>query len=418
MQVSDINLFSPDVYKRGVPYDMFRFLRQNDPVHWQEEDPKDTRPDVKPTGYWAITKYEDLVYISRNPMLFSSARGGTNIGDLPPNELTQIQLMMLNMDPPQHVKLRRLVKSGFTPKVIDAMQHFIDKAVRDSIDAVCEKGACDFVEAISSEIPLILICDILGVPQADRRKIFDWSNSLIGFDDPEFPNAGEAANQVAQELIMYALQMAQHKKTNKVLEDIATILIQAEVEGHKLTDLEFGLFMMLLSVAGNETTRNAMTGGMIALLENPKQWELFKSDPQKYADTLTEEVIRWVSPVMYFRRTATQDTELRGKKIKAGDKVVMYYGAANRDEDIFKDPEVFDIARDPNPQIAFGTGEHFCLGSKLARMEIRTLFLHLAARLPDIQMAGPVDRLRSNFINGVKRMPVRFTPTGRSGGVA
>jgi cholest-4-en-3-one 26-monooxygenase len=386
---------------------MFALLRKVDPVHWQAEDPKDTRADVKPVGYWAITKYEDVVHISRHPQLFSSALGGTNISDLPPDELTTIRLMMLNMDPPQHVKLRRLVKSGFTPKVIEGMQPFIESAVAKCIDAVIDRSAYDFVESISSEIPLVLICDILGVPQEDRRKIFDWSNSLIGFDDPEYPNAGDEALQVSMQLVGYALQLAKHKKA-KVHDDIASILIHAEVEGEKLTDMEFGLFMMLLSVAGNETTRNAMTGGMIAMLENPEQWELFKSDPEKYADGATEEIVRWVSPVMYFRRTATQDVELRGKTIKANDKVVMYYGSANRDEDVFDQPHRFDITRDPNPQIAFGTGEHFCLGSKLARMEIRTLFVELAKRMPDIRMAGPVDRLRSNFINGVKRMPVTF----------
>ena len=289
------------------------------------------------------------------------------------------------------------------------MQPLIKIAVDNTIDAVIERGECDFVESIASEIPLILICDVLGIPREDRRKLYEWSNKLIGFDDPDYPSSGAEALLVTQKLMQYAFALADHKRS-ALADDITSILMQAEVDGEKLTDLEFGMFMLLLIVAGNETTRNAITGGIIALQNHPEAWEKLASDPERFVDGAVEEILRWVSPLIYFRRTATRDMEMHGTQIHQGDKICMYYPSANRDEQVFDRPNEFNIERDPNPHVAFGTGEHFCLGAMLARLEMRHVFLELPRRMPDLQITAPPVRLRSNFINGVKKLSVRFTP--------
>ena len=360
------------------------------------------------TGFWGITRYDDVVDISRNPTLFSSYRGGSNIKDYPPDDLSKIRMLMVNMDPPQHVKFRKLVSTGFTPRMVQALEGTIQKTVDDIVDRVIEWGECDFVREIAAELPLQVIAEMLGIPQEERQVIFDLSNRLIGFDDPEFQTSLEDAQLASAEMWMYANNLASGRRGQPGT-DLITVLMNAEIDGEHLTDMEFDSFFLLLSVAGNETTRNLISGGMRALLANRDQWERLKANPD-HLDTAVEEMLRWVSPLIHFRRTATADTVVRGQEIKEGDKVVLYYPSANRDEEVFENPQVFDVGRMPNEHLSFGVGEHFCLGASLARLEIRWMFKALIERMPDIEINGETRRLRSNFINGIKEMPVRYTP--------
>jgi cholest-4-en-3-one 26-monooxygenase len=401
MDHEKLDLYDPSVYERAVPHDLFRRLRTEQPVYWHARE-REGGP-----GYWAITRHEDLIRISRDPATFSSARGGTNIEDYPAEDLSVIQLIMLNMDPPQHIKFRKLVRDGFAPRMIARMEPHIREICKSVVDKIAGKGECDFVLSLAAELPLQVIAEMLGVPIADRGKLFDWSNRLIGFDDPEFQTSLEDGKVAAMEMWMYANDLA--AKRTEQGEDLVSVLMRAEVDGERLTEMEFDSFFLLLSVAGNETTRNLLSGGMLALLEHPAELARLKADPS-LLHTAVEEMLRWVSPVMYFRRTATRDVELRGKLIKEGQKVVMYYPAANRDEAVFANADKFDVGRTPNEHLAFGVGEHFCLGSTLARLEIKLFFEEVLSRLDEIQLAGPVRRLRSNFINGIKQMPVRFAP--------
>ena len=400
------DIFDPEIYVAGVPHDAFRVLRAERPVSFHPE-PADGR------GFWAITKYHDVVQISKDPGTFSSYKGGTNIPDYPPDSLDVIRMLMLNMDPPQHNKFRRLTSTGFTPRMIARMEEYIRRAARTIVDEVIESGQCDFVTKIAAELPLQVIADIMGVPQEDRHLVFDWSNRLIGFDDPEFQTSLEDAQVAAAEIWGYANNLAEGRKGQQG-KDLVTVLVNAVIDGEQLTEMEFDAFFLLLAVAGNETTRNLISGGMLALFEHPQQRARLMADPT-LIDTAVEEMLRWVTPVIHFRRTATRDVELRGEQIKEGDKVVLYYTSANRDEEVFTDPQVFDVGRTPNDHLAFGIGQHSCLGLNLARLEIKVMFEELLRRMPDLELDGKVRRLRSNFINGVKEIPVRFTPCARLG---
>ena len=399
-----IDIFDPDVYVQGVPHDAFRILRAESPVSFQPEPPDGV-------GFWAVTKYRDVVTVSKDPQTFSSYRGGTNIKDYPSANLNVIRLLMLNMDPPQHVKFRRLTASGFTPRMIAGMEAYVRRAARGIVDNVIERGACDFVREIAAELPLIVIADMLGVPPGDRNRVYGWSNRLIGFDDPEFQTSLEDAQVAAAEMWAYANGLAEERK-GKEGRDLVTVLVNARIDGEQLTEAEFDAFFLLLAVAGNETTRTLISGGMLSLMEHPEQRAKLLAEPGLLSSGV-EEMLRWVSPVIHFRRTATRDVELGGQKIKEGDKVVIYYASANRDEDIFSDAHVFDVARTPNDHLAFGIGPHSCLGLNLARLEIKVMFEEILNRMPDVELAGPVRRLRSNFINGLKSMPVAFTPGRR-----
>jgi len=401
MDLADIDLFNPDNWVPGVPHEAFKVLREKAPVFWQKI--------TDDNGYWAVTRYEDVVTVSKDPATFSSYKGGTILKDLPEEDLNNTRTIMLNMDPPQHSKYRKLVSQGFTPRMTARLEPRIRSATSAILDEVAGRGECDFVRDIAAELPLIVIAELVGVPLEDRHKVFEWSNRLIGFDDPEFQNSEDQGKMAAMEMWMYANQLAEQRKSAP-RDDLVSMLMTGEVDGEKLTEMEFDSFFLLLAVAGNETTRNLISGGMLALIEHPSEWRKLLADPS-LVPSAVEEMLRWVSPVSQFRRTATRDTEIRGVKIKEGDKVVVYYQSANRDEAIFKDPYKFDVTRSPNNHLAFGIGEHFCLGANLARLEIRVMFEELVRRLPDIELAGPVRRLRSNFINGVKEMPVRFSPT-------
>lgn len=405
MGTKNLDIFDPDIYAEGVPHDAFRVLRAEKPVSFHAEPPDGV-------GFWAVTKYSDIVAISKDPGTFSSWRGGTNIKDYPPDSLDVIRMLMVNMDPPQHNKFRRLTSTGFTPRMIARMEEYIRRAAREIVDNVIEEGSCDFVTRIAAELPLVVIADIMGVPQEDRHLVFDWSNRLIGFDDPEFQTSLEDAQMAAMEMWGYANNLAEGKKGGDG-KDLTSVLVNAVVDGEQLSEMEFDAFFLLLAVAGNETTRNLISGGMLALIDNPKQRARLLAEPA-LLNSGVEEMLRWVTPVIHFRRTATKDVELNGEQIKENDKVVLFYSSANRDEAVFTDPQTFDVGREPNDHIAFGIGQHSCLGLNLARLEIKVMFEEILARMPDIELAGPVRRLRSNFINGVKSIPVTFTPGKRS----
>jgi cholest-4-en-3-one 26-monooxygenase len=398
MRLEDIDLASPATFEGGVPHETFAFLRREAPVHFHRES------DGGP-GFWALTRHDDCTFVSKHPELFSSALGGTNIFDVPEADLAITRTLMLNMDPPQHVKFRRIVRTGFTPNRVKHLLPRVRERAAALVDTMIEKGECDFVRDVAAELPLQVIAELLGIPDDERGRIFDLSNKLIGFDDPEFQNTMEDGKQAAAEMWLYAHKLAMERKESAG-DDLVSVLMRAEVDGQKLSELEFNNFFLLLAVAGNETTRNLLSGAVHALIEHPDQWRRLQRD-RSLLDTAVEEFLRWVSPVMHFRRTATKDVEIRGQQIKAGQKVVMFYHGANRDEWVFDSPQRFDVGRIDNPHLALGIGEHYCMGANLARMEIRLLFEELLKRVPELELAGPVRRLRSAFINGIKAMPVR-----------
>jgi cholest-4-en-3-one 26-monooxygenase len=402
MDMATVTLHDPGVYERGVPHEAFAALRRVSPVHWQPEQPPGR-------GYWALTRHQDVLAASRDAETFSSYAGGHMLSDFDDDAIEMQRAMMICMDPPDHTRLRNLVNRGFTPRVVRQLEQQVRRTCTAIVDDALRRNEVDFVAEIAAKLPIAVIADLMGVPGEDRERLYDWSNRMIGFDDPEFQTPGSDGVVAATEMFGYANELAARRRTGP-RDDIVTTLVQPDVAGDVLTELEFDMFFLLLVVAGNETTRNASSGGMHALLDQPDQWRLLTADTG-LAGTAADEILRWVSPVMNFRRTATRDTELGGQRIAAGDKVILFYPSANRDEAVFADPHVFDIRRDPNPHIAFGGGgPHFCLGSHLGRLELRVLFETLAERVPGIRPAGPVRRLRSNFINGIKEMPVRLRP--------
>ena len=401
---ADMDLVNPDSFVDGVPHDVFKLLRAEAPVYWHPE------PDG--TGFWTITKYDDVVTVSLDPATFSSAKKGAFLWDAPEEAAPILKMLLINQDAPAHTKYRRLVSRAFTPRVIRSLEPHIREVTGQIIDRVAAKGQCDFVTEVAAELPLQAIVEMMGVPTEDRHKVFEWSNQMIGHDDPEYATSPDVPTRASLELFSYANQLAMERKKNP-RDDIISVLMEADVDGAELSEAEFDAFFLLLSVAGNETTRNATSGSMLALIEHPDQRARLIADPS-LMPTAVDEMLRWVSPLIQFRRTATRDTEIRGQKIREGDKVVMYYPSANRDEDVFPDADRFDIGRTPNEHVAFGPGgPHFCLGANLARLEIRVMFEELLRRLPDMELAGPVQRLRSNFINGIKHMPVKSTPESR-----
>jgi cholest-4-en-3-one 26-monooxygenase len=397
--LAEVDLANLDTFVDGVPHDMFDLLRRDAPAYFH--------PEPAGAGFWCIVRYADLQQISHDWEHYSSEWGIT-LYESEETELEQQRMMMLMMDPPKHTKLRLLVNKGFTPRVVDRLHQRIREISVDIVERVAAEGRCDFVVDVAAELPLQVIAEMMGVPQADRHKVFEWSNRLIGSEDPEYAVSAEDAMGAAMEMFQYANDLAADKRAHPG-DDIVSTLLNAEVEGEQLTDLEFDMFFELLAVAGNETTRNLISHGMRALIEHPDQRALLLDDPSLLGSAV-DEMLRYASPVMYMRRTAQSDLELHGETIKAGDKVALWYIAANHDPDVFDDPHRFDVRRTPNDFVAFGGGgPHFCLGSHLAKLEITVLFEELLARLPETEFAGPVQRLRSNFINGIKHMPVEFS---------
>jgi len=399
----EINLIDPDVYQcGGPPYAAFSWLRANDPVYWHADGGAPEWP-----GFWAVTSHADIAHLSRHPEIFSSARRLSLFGELPEQHIERQRLMMLNMDPPQHTRQRAFVNRGFTPRMIGRLEDHIVQICHALLDDVQDSGGADFVTEIAAPLPLWVICELVGAPVEDRGRIFELSNMLIGAADPEFQASPAERQNAAAEIYAYGASVAQRRQAEPA-DDIVTRLLQPDENGEALTGDEFDLFFLMLTLAGNETTRNAAAGGMLALFEHPDQWERLVDDPG-LIPTAAEEIVRWVSPVNLFRRTAMQDTELGGKRIAEGDKVVVFYPSANRDEAVFAAPDAFDVGRNPNPHIGFGGGgPHFCLGRHLAALELRVLLQALTERMPGIRLAGEPSRLRSNFINGIKHMPVSF----------
>ena len=399
MDAPFVDLFDPESFVAGVPHDYFAWLRAHDPVHRQ--------PDTG-GGYWAVTRYDDVVAVERDPVTFSSGRQSALLMDLTPDELHFMSQQLIHMDAPQHTKLRSLVNRGFTPRMIRLLELHVRELAHEIVDHVAPKGECDFVAEIAAELPLQVIAELMGVPTEDRWRLLDWSNRTIGLEDPEYGSLVDA-KVATVEMFIYAHELAEEKRAHPV-DDIISALVTAEVDGERLTDIEFNMFFFLLVVAGNETTRNLVSGGMLTLFDHPDQLARLRAD-RSLLPVAIEELLRWVSPVIQFRRTATRDALIGETRVAEGDKVAIYYSSANRDEAAFEDAGRFDITRAPNNHVAFGLGPHFCLGASLARLEARAMFEEILARMPDIEPAGPIERLRSNLINGVKHLPVRFTPT-------
>ena len=400
-----INLIDPDAYQRGgPPFEQFAWLRANAPVFWHADGGGPGWP-----GFWAVTRHEDVSYLSRHPELFSSSARLAVFGEIGEQYRGPQRLMMLNMDPPQHTRQRAFVNRGFTPRMIARLEEHIAIACRNLIGQVLPRGKADFVSDIAAPLPLQVICELMGVPPQDRARIYELSLHLVGADDPEFqtPDGQRLQHAAALEVYAYAGELAARRRAEPA-DDIVTSLLRPDGAGEVLTDDEFDMFFLLLTVAGTETTRNALAGGMLAFFEHQDQWQRLIADPG-LIPSAADEIVRWVSPVNMFRRTATKDTSLGGQRIAAGDKVVVFYSSANRDEAVFGAPETFDVGRDPNPHVGFGGGgPHFCLGRHLAVLELQVLLRELIAQMPDLAPDGAASRLRSNFINGIKHLPVRF----------
>jgi methyl-branched lipid omega-hydroxylase len=390
----------------------FLTLRQQRPVAFFKE-PVTPLGDVGP-GYYAVTRYHDVVAASRNPEVFESGRGSTNITDLSP-ELLEYYGSMINMDDPRHARLRRIVSRAFTPRRLSEAEATIAEVAREIVDSVAPRGGCDFVVDVASALPLRIICDMMGVPDSQYGYVFEQTNVILGASDPEFLpegadlltailNAGIGLGELMKELA------AQRQATPT--DDLTSALVNAEIDGERLSFDELASFFILLVVAGNETTRNAISWGLHALTEHPDQLAAWAADLDGLSGRATDEIVRWATPVIQMRRSLTQPFTLSGTELKAGDKVLLFYNSANRDDAVFEDPFVFDVTRSDNRHAGFGGyGPHFCLGAHLARREISVMFRELLTRLPDIHASGPPQHLRSLFINGIKHLPAEFTPT-------
>ncbi|MFC5219043.1 cytochrome P450 [Streptomyces coerulescens] len=394
----------PDVLQHRVPLPEFAELRLAEPVRWIPQ-PANVA-GFQDEGYWAVTRHADVKYVSTHPELFSSTLNTAIIRfneHIERDAIDAQRLILLNMDPPEHTRVRQIVQRVFTPRAIRALEERLrTRALNIAANAREHAGPFDFVTEVACELPLQAIAELIGVPQEDRSKIFDWSNRMIAYDDPEYAITEEVGAESATELIAYAMNMAADRKACPA-KDIVTTLVAAEDEGNLGSD-EFGFFVLMLAVAGNETTRNAITHGMHAFLTHPEQWELYK---RERPETAAEEIVRWATPVVSFQRTATQDTELGGKRIKKGERVGIFYASANHDPEVFENPDAFDITRDPNPHLGFGGGgPHYCLGKSLAVLEIDLIFNAVADAMPDLRLVGAPRRLRSAWINGVKELRV------------
>lgn len=407
LTLADIDLME-DTWAHGFPHDQLAYLRANAPVFWHDLHSE------KAPGFWAVTKHADLRAVSRDTATYSSEEKGTFIADPTPEGLAVMRLTLLNMDPPKHNRYRRLVNRGFTPRMIRLLEETIAARARSIVDNVCEKGEIDFVEEVAVEMPAQVICDMLGVPAEDRRQVVEWTNTMVGFDDPYWQNTPESGELAAAQIYAYCDGLVEQRRTDP-RDDIVTALVQAEVDGEQLSQEELDMFFVILAVAGNETTRNLISHSVRTLAEHPEVVAQLQERPELW-DSAVEEMLRWNPSITNFRRTAMVDTVLNGQEIKAGDKVVVYYASANYDEDVFPDPYTIDITRDPNDHVTFGGGgEHFCLGANLARVEIRHMVKEFITRCPDVRLTDEPLRMRSDFINGLNRMPVSFTPSARLG---
>ena len=397
------DLTDPDLCARRIPAGELADLRRLAPVWWNAQPRGASGFDDD--GFWVVTRHADVLRVSRDPGLYSAEENSVLVRysrPVTPAELRMQRLILLNMDPPGHTKVRGILSRGFTPRAIAGLRDALTERAGRIVRAAVADGTGDFVTDVACELPLQAIAELLGIPQDDRGKLFEWTNQMVGSEDPEYGTDPLAA---MSELAAYSMGLASERKACP-REDIITKLVTATIDGDSLTADEFGYFMILLAVAGNETTRNAITHGMLAFLDHPEQWDLYRA---KRPETAVDEIIRWATPVTVFQRTATADTELGGQQIRAGQRVAIFYRSANFDEEVFAYPERFDILRDPNPHLGFGgTGIHYCLGASLARLEIELMFSAIAEVMPGIRKAGDAERLRSGWMNGVKRLPVSY----------
>ncbi len=406
--VGTFELSDPEFWlaSRDYRHGAFRALRKADELVFFDEWEYEDSPLPKGPGYWAVTRYDDVWAASRNPQVFISGRG-VNIGDIP-QEMNEFIGSMIAMDDPRHFRLRNIVAKGFTPKQITQVEGYVRTKATAIIDRLIEQfpdDECDFVEQVAAPLPLQIICEMMGIPPSDEAQIFQWTNVILGVGDPEYVGSYEQLIGVLMSMFAYAQQLGDDRRANPG-DDIASVLMHAEVDGERLTSQEFGSFFILLVVAGNETTRNAIAHGMKLLTDNPDQRRLWFDDYEGHLKTAVDEIVRCSTPVIHFRRTVAEDTVVNNTKIKAGQKVVLWYNSANRDESVFVNADDFDITRSLQPQqVGFGAGgPHFCLGANLARREIAVIFDEIRNRLPTLEISSEPDYLQSAFINGVKRM--------------
>jgi cholest-4-en-3-one 26-monooxygenase len=401
--LATLDVTSPEHYEQsGYPHAEWKFLRRHAPVFWYEG-----RRNIDP--FWAITKHADIIELSKQPELFlNEPRLAVFTNEIPPPKERHLR-HLLNMDPPDHGPYRNLASKRFTPRAVMDLAAKVAAVTREVLDEAAEKGECDFVRDVSAKITIAVIAEMLGVPAVDRDRLFHWTNSIIGAQDPEFQAGGgveETFVRARLELFGYFHEMAEARR-KRPTEDIVSVLANSTLGGRPLEPRELLSYYFLLVVAGNETTRNAMTGGLLAFVENPGEWVKVVENPG-LVDTAVEEIVRWVTPVIQFCRTATRDYTLRGKTIRKGQSACLFYASANRDEDVFPDGDVFRADRTPNDHIAFGRGEHVCLGAHLARLELREAFDQIRQRLETVEITGPVERVRSSFVGGIKRVPIRW----------
>jgi cholest-4-en-3-one 26-monooxygenase len=399
-------LMHPDAYgAHGYPHEIWTRLRAEDPVHWVEQ-----------TGgaipFWAITKHADVTTLSKRPHIFGNAARLT-ISHQPERPMDDFPATLIQMDNPQHTIFRKMVSERFRPHALARIHDDIERIGKEIVDALVKddvEGECDFVRAVSAPLPIAVIAWLLGVPKEDWNLIFDWSNKIIGSSDTEFQEEGKTSQETAHQsmvsLFTYFAQLLEEKR-KKPADDLCSLFTQLEYEGEKLSQMDQLAWCLIIVIAGNETTRNGGSGGMLAFVENQDQLRKLQADPSLLGPAV-EEVVRWTSPIIHFARTASEDFPLRDKTIRAGDAVALFYPSANRDEEVFDDPFRFRIDRRPNRHLGFGVGEHFCLGSHLARLELKVAYKHLLPRIEEIELAGPVSRLHSALVGGVKHLPIRY----------
>ncbi|MCG8588879.1 MAG: cytochrome P450 [Proteobacteria bacterium] len=397
-----IDIISPEKFAReGYPHAEWTRLRQEAPVYWYERD------HCEP--FWAITKHADIIDIGKRPQDFIIApRLAIFPLTVPPNDDRSHHL--LTMDPPEHGKYRRIVSKRFTPRTTQRWAPRIREFTEQTLDSLAGERSFDFVAECSAPITIAVIAEMLGLPQEDWRLLFRWTNEIIAPDEPEFQRgrtAEDTLQEATDELFEYFAKLAEERRRNPK-DDIVSVVVQGEVDGSPVPVFEVLSYFQLLVVAGNETTRNAMTGGLLAFIEHPEEWQKLRADPA-LVDAAVEEVVRWTTPVIQFSRTATRDVEIRGQKIREGESVGLFYASGNRDEDVFEDPFAFRIDREQNDHIGFGRGTHVCLGAHLARLELRTMFTQLRERVTELAVAGDFERVHSSFVGGIKRVPIHWT---------
>ncbi len=395
-----IDVYNPDNYTAGIPHAQFAWLRANAPVHWHQHPAGH--------GYWVLSKHADVLAVSRDFKTFSAEDGFVMVDDLPPDILDMARNQLLGMDPPKHGPLRRAVITRFTSRMLAALEPQVRKIAREVMAQVTQPQEVNFVESLAGDLPTAVICSMLEIPRDKWAQIRHWSDLQTSGSDPDLGGTPDEVNQASIEMGTYGFQLACERK-DQGGDDLISLLINQQVEGHQVSEMEFASLFIQLTVAGNETTRGLISSGMYELLKRPALYKQLKSNPQQLPLAI-EEMLRWTCPLHYFRRTATCDTQIRGQRIKAGDRVVMLYSSANFDEDVFADPMTFDITRTPNPHMAFGHGIHLCLGANLARMEARVFFEEFFAHFSGIELRAEPVFIRSNSIHGFKAMPVLLTP--------